>query len=171
MLYVIYLKPKCRCYIMNYFFCTFGHLCITSSFSFIICLREFLLNTQKYHKGGLIILHATSDISAMPSRQIFFCLKKSEKKSYFYSLVASTLLCGENLDTFSWVAFLLDLALFSPKILGSMLISNASVKSQERAVLRALYMNNLKILREILYLLSSQKHHASPNKNRFVMIQ
>lgn len=102
----------------------------------------------------------------------FFCLKKkSEKKSYFYSLVASTLLCGENLDTFSWVAFLLDLALFSPKILGSMLISNASVKSQERAVLRALYVNNLKILREILYLLSSQKHHASPNKNRFVMIQ
>lgn len=51
-----------------------------------------------------------------------------------------------------------------------MLITSASLKSQEKALLRALYMNNLKILREILYLLPSQKHHASPSKNRFVMI-
>lgn len=51
-----------------------------------------------------------------------------------------------------------------------MIITTASLKSQEIALLRAWYMNNLKILGETLYLLSSQKHHASPGKNRFVMI-
>lgn len=54
--------------------------------------------------------------------------KKNLKKVTLHSLVASTLLCGENLDTFSWVVFLLDLALLSPKIIGSTLITNACLK-------------------------------------------
>lgn len=51
-----------------------------------------------------------------------------------------------------------------------MFITSASLKSQKIMLLRALYMNDLKILGEILYLLSSQKHDASLSKNRFVMV-
>jgi len=56
--------------------------------------------------------------------------------------------------------FLLDLALSSPKILGSVLIHQCFSKNLKRALLRALYVNNLKIPREILYVLASQKHHV-----------
>lgn len=124
MLYVMYLKTRCRCFIMNHFVFglhTFTSLLPSSSVWWVPVKLSQISQKQYTHPSHRFWYQCHA-------LQTNFCLKKIYEKSHTLCFSCKHTAMWEKSCYFFLGSFWLDLALLSPKIVGNMLIINASLK-------------------------------------------